>query len=326
MAALGRLTCLSSLSMDWRLGPVKAREPAAPPLPALPEAAGLHLLSLTSLTSLRMVFLRQSDDGAGPSEQVPRGAASLTVAPLWKLRRLGLPGCSSIGLALSVGRLGATLEELDLSCCSAAITPGLLVQVRHKREARPLACISSAINLDFCHSKSVCYSPGITHGYSCRCCFPTFLAVTQVCSQLPLLTALNVGNCEWASSFALPGDVLLSGLAAVCPLLRTLRMQGIKLHGTGLCPGGPGGAPGLPLLCDLVLDGSRLLRGRIGDIGELRHLQRLTLTNMMSAVGSLNLYKGTRCTAALPLSSILCGHCSYLWMEISTPGNKCELV
>ena len=148
MAALGRLTGLSSLSMDWRLGPVKAREPTVPPLPALPDAAGLHLLSLTSLTSLRMVFLQQQDVGAGPSEQVPRRAAPLTVAPLRKLRRLGLPGCSSIGLALSVGRLGATLEELDLSCCSAAITPGLVVQVRHKREARPLACISSAINLD----------------------------------------------------------------------------------------------------------------------------------------------------------------------------------
>lgn len=145
VAALGRLTGLSSLSMDWRLGPTQARGPAAPPLPALPDAAGFHLMSLTSLTSLRMVFLRQVDVGAGPSEQQqgPRGTAPFTVAPLKRLRRLGLPGCNSIGLALSAGRLGATLEELDLSCCSEAITPGLVVQVRvGQQEARPLAGIS----------------------------------------------------------------------------------------------------------------------------------------------------------------------------------------
>lgn len=112
-----------------------------------------------------------------------------------------------------------------------------------------------------------------------------------MCLCLPHLTALDVSYSMWGvgpivyGQFKLPGDVLVSGLAAVAPQLRTLRMLGVASHGTGFCPG-PSASPaqGLALLQDLAMPVSLLLRSKIRDIGRLVHLRRLTLTDMLPGV------------------------------------------
>ena len=81
----------------------------------------------------------------------------------------------------------------------------------------------------------------------------------------------------------------MTGLASVRPQLRVLRMTGpgVRLQGTGICPGASaasGGCPGLPLLRDLQLNGSWLLCGRVRDLSVLRHLRRLSLTDITRKV------------------------------------------
>ena len=88
----------------------------------------------------------------------------------------------------------------------------------------------------------------------------------------------------------LRGDILMAGLAFARPELRVLHMKGGRrylLQGIGICTGSSaaaGGLPGLPLLRSLELDGCRLLRGRIQDLGMLRNLMRLKLHNITRKV------------------------------------------
>ena len=111
-----------------------------------------------------------------------------------------------------------------------------------------------------------------------------------MCSCLPQLTALDVSYSMWGigpmvyGQFKLPGDVLLAGLAAVAPQLRTLRMLGVACHGTGFCPSRNSPMPGLALLQDLAMPVSLLLRSKVRDVGGLLHLRRLTLTDMLPGV------------------------------------------
>ena len=108
--------------------------------------------------------------------------------------------------------------------------------------------------------------------------------------------ALSVEDCRYngaeSPTVVLPGDALMAGLAVTRPQLRVLRMTGerFRFQGVGTCPGASaaaGGLPGMPLLRALELDGSRLLRGRIQDLGSLRNLRRLTLHNVTRKVGAI---------------------------------------
>ena len=133
-ASLGKLSGLRSLSLSWSLAPSWQSGGRA-------SSAWLHLASLTALTSLRVAFfvpppggdVRLEEEEEDAVRMIPSsteaGIHLLSVASLLQLRRLSLTGCVDVGLALSVGRLRASLEELDFRGMGVHITPTVVIQV-----------------------------------------------------------------------------------------------------------------------------------------------------------------------------------------------------
>jgi len=124
------------------------------------DASWIHLAGLVPLTALRVAF----PEGPACSsmheyEAMSRGHASLSVAPLTNLIRLALPGVPIMALVLSVGALGAALQELDLSCSGAFVTPELIIQVRPHPPARDEVVYPMPLPLMLASRRSATNSP-----------------------------------------------------------------------------------------------------------------------------------------------------------------------